>query len=208
MTNYSLHDCKILDNKTGDIGKSSANYAIEDFKVWNTESATISPYMGDDSMEPYLEYCGNQLKMTENRGVYILNRTSNHGANTFQTMGASEGRSLYWEVAEWIRNHAGKFPGIGAVIGAPNLKDLGNIARFYAEGVYPVASLIPGVGGQGGKADEVIKVLSDAGYDLDITRINFSSGFTHPWGEEPAPDDWKKIIVENLDNYNRLTATA
>ncbi len=199
----------ILDYKRGDIGKSSANYAREGFGFWNADAVTISPYMGSDSMTPFLDYCDMQLEKTENRGVYVLNLTSNPGAKDFEMKKMENGSTLYMSVAEWIRNHAGQFPGLGAVVGAPDLTGLRNIAKFYADTDAKIPLLIPGVGGQGGKADEVVEALNSVGYNKNIARINVSSGLTHPWGEKvPAPDDWHKIIIEKLFEYNKLTGMA
>jgi orotidine-5'-phosphate decarboxylase len=68
--------------------------------------------------------------------------------------------------------------------------------------------LIPGVGGQGGKADEVVAKLREAGYDLSLARINSSSELTHPWAKknEPAPEDFAKVCVEQLHKLNEQTA--
>jgi len=207
----------ILDFKRGDIGKSSANYGVEGFEFWNADAATIAPYMGGDSMRPFAEWCDKQPQKAENRGVYALNLTSNPGANDFEMQDMANGKKLYMKVAEWIRDNAEKHPGLGAVVGAPDLNGLRDIAKFYnANPEVEVPLLIPGInglnaasGGQGGRADEVVTVLKYVGYDISIVRPNVSSGLTHPWGEKnPAPDDWKKIIVDNLFQYNKLTGMA
>lgn len=199
----------ILDFKRGDIGKSSANYAEVGFKVWDADAVTISPYMGEDSMIPFAEYCGLQPAMTENRGVYILNLTSNSGAKDFEMLDVVDGKKVYMKVSEWIRNNAGRYPGLGAVVGAPDLNELSKIARFNTETIDLIPLLIPGVGGQGGNANQVSNVLRDAGYDHKIVRINVSSGLTHPWGEKsPAPDDWYKVITDKLFEYNKETGMA
>lgn len=195
----------ILDFKRGDIGKSSDNYSIEGFEVFNADAVTIAPYMGEDSMLPFADWCDHQIKREENRGVYALNLTSNPGARDFEMKELKNGKPLFMEVSEWIRNNAGKYPGLGAVVGAPNLKGLADIASFYRDTDADIPLLIPGVGGQGGKADEVANTLNAVGYDMKIVRINVSSGLTHPWGETTAPDDWKKIIVDKLFEYNKLT---
>jgi orotidine-5'-phosphate decarboxylase len=165
--------------------------------------------MGSDSMLPFAEYCDIQPSMTENRGVYILNLTSNPGAEDFEMLETVDGKKVYMKVSEWILAHAGRYPGLGAVIGAPNIEGLRDIAKLYAESPYPVPPLIPGVGGQGGKFDEVAGTLQDVGYEMNIVRINISSGLTHPWGEDkPAPDDWYKIIVDELFKYNKMSGLA
>lgn len=199
----------IMDFKRGDIGKSSANYAEVGFKVWKADAVTISPYMGEDSMVPFAEYCGLQMGISENRGVYVLNLTSNPGAKDFEMLDIVGGKKVYMKVSEWIRNNAGRYPGLGAVVGAPDLGQLSKIARFNMETIDQIPLLIPGVGGQGGSAKQVSNTLRDAGYDPSIVRINVSSGLTHPWGEKnPAPDDWFKVITDKLAQYNQETGMA
>ena len=195
----------ILDPKLGDIGKSSQNYAEEVFDGWEVNATTVAPYMGTDSIVPFANYCLN------GHGVYVLDRTSNPGADDFQTKKIDGGEKLYMLVADWIRRQAKLTPGIGAVVGAPNLADLQAIAAFYAEAEVLISLLIPGVGGQGGSALDVSKTLRDVSYDMNVVRINISSGFTHPWGEKneaPGGDDWKKVIVETLHDHNVQTGMA
>ena len=191
----------ILDYKRGDISKSSKNYAREGFEVWKADAVTINPYMGEDCVSPFIEYCNN-----EGKGVYILNRTSNKGAKDFQNLDVifeNKTMPLYMVVAykilEWSQHKAG----IGAVVGATSLYELSDLAKLYNEKEIPL--LIPGVGGQGAKADEVVAILKDIVYDLSIVRINSSSGLTHPWvnKKEKAPDDFAKVCVEALYVLNK-----
>ncbi len=243
----------ILDYKRGDIAKSSANYAAEGFESWRADAVTIAPYMGTDSVMPFIGYCNE----VQEKGVYILNRTSNPGAQDFQGSRVIPGdieieniieerlreffrRSravpdeklysewiiasdesnfvrqgmresfretindssmpFYMAVAEKIIKWAEDKPGVGAVVGATSLDELELLVQMYSGKDIPL--LIPGVGGQGGKADEVINVLRDAGYDLSLARINSSSGLTHPWKNAPAPDDYAKVCVEELNKLN------
>ena len=175
----------ILDSKRGDIAKSSLNYAIEAFDSWQADAVTVSPYMGDDSVLPFA---------FENKGVYILNRTSNPGGKTLQNMLAidridcHEHYPFYIAVAHLIASWANEHEGIGAVVGATNMDELKDIVRYYAGKVVPV--LIPGVGSQGGSAEAVMDALRQATYDVRLARINSSSGLTHPWKKGPAPEDW------------------
>ncbi len=189
----------ILDNKRGDIAKSSANYAAVGFESWGADAVTVSPFMGTDSVGPFIKYCNNE----QGKGVYILNRTSNKGASDFQSLTTGGGLShLYQEVAykiiEWAKDH----PGVGAVIGATSPQELSDLAKLYY--MHDVPLLIPGVGGQGGSAEEVINRLVDRTYDLSLVRINSSSGLTHPWAKkkQAAPDDYAKVCVEELNKLN------
>jgi len=200
-----------FDGKMADIKKSSANYAKGVFEGWDADAMTVHPYMGSDSIIPFAEYCDFQVEKAEGRGAYILDLTSNPGADDFEMKKMASGKTLYMEVAQWIFDNAGRYPGLGAVVGAPDLNGLRDIASFYAKNPdVGIPILIPGVsgltskaGGQGGRADQVMSVLNYVGYDTRIARINVSSGLTQPWGAEPVPDDWKKIIVDNLSQYNK-----
>src|SRR3990167_2320325 len=105
----------ILDAKRGDIGKSSEAYSKEVFEVWKADAVTVNPYMGADSVMPFISYCGS------GKGVYILVRTSNPGANDLQRLGTETGRKLFMETAAKVAE--GHRPGAGAVVGATNAAD-------------------------------------------------------------------------------------
>lgn len=175
----------ILDSKRGDIAKSSENYAREAFDCWKADAVTVSPYMGSDSVLPFAY---------EDKGMYILNRTSNPGGKDFQDelvldrVDEKELYPLYQAVAIRIIGWNDGRRGIGAVVGATNPNELGRIAALYAGKDVPM--LIPGVGSQGGSASEVIAMMNEAGYELALSRINSSSGLTHPWKKGAAPEDW------------------
>ncbi|MBO8435604.1 MAG: orotidine-5'-phosphate decarboxylase [Spirochaetes bacterium] len=183
----------ILDSKRGDIARSSGNYAKEAFDCWKTDAVTVSPYMGTDSVMPFAY---------EGKGIYVLNRTSNPGAVDLQnivTMDAVDEKDLYpmyiavaHRIAYWATEHSG----IGAVVGATSMKELGEIASYYAGKDIPM--LIPGVGSQGGSAADVIAALKSSGYDLSLARINSSSGLTHPWKKGAAPEDWLDEVMSAI----------
>jgi len=189
----------ILDMKRGDIARSSGNYAEEAFTSWQGDAVTISPYMGGDSAGPFID-----LAASCGAGVYILNRTSNPGAAELQNLKLEDGRPLYFHVADRIAAWGAAAPTgtAGAVVGATSLRELGELAAFYARLKAPL--LIPGVGGQGGSASETVRVLRESGYPLELARINSSSGLTHPWQKkgEPVPADWASLVVEKLRSLN------
>lgn len=195
----------ILDYKRGDIATSSANYAREGFDGWGADAVTVSPYMGTDSVMPFIDRA-----MQDGGGVYILNRTSNPGAEDLQNLDTIESVPeamaigaipLYMVVSKKIIAWARGNLGVGAVVGATSLEELTNLAKFYSG--KDISLLIPGVGGQGGKADEVVARLRDVGYDLGIVRINSSSGLTYPWKiRDKCPADYAKVCVEALAKLN------
>jgi len=125
----------ILDAKRGDVGHSSAAYAKSIFQIYKADATTVNPYLGYDSLQPFLEY--------QTKGIFVLCLTSNLGFQDFQTLGANE--PLYLSVAKHVKewNHYGN---CGLVVGATKPEELKEIAKI-AEGM-PI--LIPGVGAQGG----------------------------------------------------------
>ncbi len=183
----------LLDAKRGDIGKTSTAYAKSVFEFWNSDAVTIAPYMGTDSVEPFIEWCEKE------KGVYILCRTSNKGAADLQDLKV-DGVPVYRKVAEnIIRWHK---PGVGAVVGATYLDELEEISRFFVDSKKEVSLLIPGVGSQGGSAREVVEVLRKTNNDILIHRINSSSGINYAYIEKNT-SDYAKAAVDALENLNK-----
>jgi orotidine-5'-phosphate decarboxylase len=161
----------ILDAKRGDIGRTSAAYATEAFDMWKADAVTIAPYMGSDSVRPFIERAEK-----EGKGVYVLVRTSNVGATDFQTLRLADGSQLFEavarKVAQWGTDANGN---VGAVVGATSVSELSQLASFFAACDPVVPLLIPGVGAQGGSAADVVRTLSSNGYALQNALINASS---------------------------------
>jgi orotidine-5'-phosphate decarboxylase len=139
----------IGDGKRGDIGNTAKAYAKALFVTFGFDAATVSPYLGFDSVEPFIEY--------KEKGVFILCRTSNPGAVNFQSLIDARGTPLYEVVArrakEW--NVHGN---IGLVVGATYTEELKAIRRLCPE--MPI--LIPGIGAQGGDLASTVKYGVDA----------------------------------------------
>ncbi len=191
----------ILDSKRGDIARSSKNYAVEAFDKWRADAVTVSPYMGTDSVMPFAY---------EDKGVYILNRTSNPGAAVLQNMlvvdrvDEKDMYPLYLAVAHTIYGFANEHHGIGAVVGATNMQELDYIADYFCDKDIPM--LIPGVGAQGGSAEEVMAALRKNNYDVRLARINSSSGLTSPWKKGQPGDDWLDQCMAAIKDLNGKTA--
>lgn len=186
----------ILDSKRGDIARSSLNYAFEAFDCWHVDAITVSPYMGTDSVSPF---------MVKEKGIYVLNRTSNPGGRDLQNL-HTNGEELYLSVANTIISWANDHQGLGAVVGATNPDELEIIAARYKESGISIPLLIPGVGSQGGNASEVMKRLKNVSYDISLVRINSSSNITHPWKNNSVPDNWLEVVVDNLQKLNNEIA--
>ncbi len=131
----------IADAKRADIGNSSMKYAKAYFEQFEFDSVTISPYMGKDSIEPFLEY--------EGKHAILLALTSNEGASDFQML-HSEGKLLYKEVIKKSRNWENAHR-LMYVVGATKAQALKEIRKIIPDSFL----LIPGVGAQGGSLEEV-----------------------------------------------------
>lgn len=125
----------ILDAKRGDIGSTAAAYASAAFEVWEADALTVSPYLGLESLSPFLKHA--------DRGLFVLCLTSNPGAEEFQTR-APLGEPLYMQVARRVA--AETPPTVGLVAGATQSERLAQIRAAAPDRWF----LVPGVGAQGG----------------------------------------------------------
>ena len=151
----------IADAKRGDIGNTSRQYAKTFFERYPFDAITIAPYMGEDSVSPFLEY--------EDKWVFILALTSNKGAYDFQYL-EDQGRPLYEHVIEKSLRWAENAPGnLGFVVGATKTEQLGAIREMAKEAFF----LVPGVGAQGGDLQGVCELGAN---ELGGLLINSSRG--------------------------------
>lgn len=149
----------VSDIKRGDIADTARMYAKAHFEGdFETDYVTLSPYMGLDSLEPYLGYVQNSEK-----GLFVLIRTSNRGAEDIQYIETSDGKRVYNHTADKIYSMAEKYMGvhgyssIGGVIGCTHV-DEGAMLRENYKNMF---MLIPGYGAQGGGAKDVAIYLRD-----------------------------------------------
>ncbi len=159
----------IGDVKRSDIAASAKQYAKAHFEGdFETDFITLNPYMGMDSIEPYLPYLTSGEK-----GVFVLLRTSNPGANDFEVLGV-DGKELFYHVGDKLKelndNYLGEYGygPIGLVVGATHSKEVEKIRNRYKSQFF----LIPGFGAQGGDAENVNKLL----IDLNAGVVNNSRG--------------------------------
>jgi orotidine-5'-phosphate decarboxylase len=134
----------ILDAKRGDIGDTAALYAREAFSRYGADAVTVNPYLGTDSLEPFLA--------TPGKGTIVLCRTSNTGSSEFQSL-TTDGEPLYVRVA---RTAAEKWRAIGEcalVVGATYPDELAQVRAIVGD--MPI--LVPGIGAQGGDVNAVIR---------------------------------------------------
>ncbi len=184
----------ILDAKRADIGKTSAAYAKNLFDFWGADAITVAPYMGQDSVSPFIEYT------KKDKGIYILARTSNKGAVDLQDLKIN-GVPLYMKTAEKITEWS-ENSGVGAVVGATYPKELEAISRFFAGSKKEIPLLIPGVGAQGGSAKEVVDALKNTKNPLSLHRINSSSGIIYAYQKQDT-DDYAGAAAKAIKQLNR-----
>ncbi|MBQ8270140.1 MAG: orotidine-5'-phosphate decarboxylase [Bacteroidaceae bacterium] len=156
----------IADAKRGDIGNTSALYARSFFEEMKVDSITVAPYMGEDSVKPFLAY--------EDTWVILLALTSNPGSHDFQLTKDEEGTMLFEKVLATSREWGSK-ENMMYVVGATQGKSFENVRRIVPEHFL----LVPGVGAQGGSLEEVCKygMNSDCGLLVNASRaIIFADG--------------------------------
>jgi orotidine-5'-phosphate decarboxylase len=150
----------IGDAKRGDIGNTSKMYAQSLFDYFQFDSITVNPYMGYDSIEPFLNYY--------NKIIFVLALTSNRGAEDFEKLKLADGGSLYQKVISRVESwNANK--NCGLVFGATNLVELKENINLFGE--LPV--LLPGVGTQGGDLEGVIRTFysnNNRNFIINVSR--------------------------------------
>lgn len=132
----------ILDAKRGDIGHTAAAYAKAAFEFYKADAVTVNPYLGHDSVEPFLEY--------KDKGTFVVCLTSNPGSKDFQVLGGEEPlfKSVARRVKDWNKNL-----NCGLVVGATSPDELKDLRML----VQDMPILIPGVGTQGGDLQSSVK---------------------------------------------------
>jgi orotidine-5'-phosphate decarboxylase len=138
----------ILDAKRGDIGSTAEQYAIEAFERYGADAVTLSPFMGFDSVQPYLKYHG--------KGAFLLCRTSNPGGDDLQSqrLASVDGQPLLYEhVARLAQGPWNENGQLGLVVGATYPKEIERVRELAPT----LPLLIPGVGAQGGDAVATVR---------------------------------------------------
>lgn len=182
---YIPENCfTIADAKRGDIGNTSSYYAKTFFEYLNFDSVTIAPYMGEDSVSPFLEFDG--------KWAIVLALTSNKGALDFQFTRDSNGEELYKKVlqksATW-----GSDENMMYVVGATRAAGIGEVRKLVPNHFF----LVPGVGAQGGSLTDV----ANFGWNKDCgLLVNSSRGILYASNgidfAEKAKDEARKIQQE------------
>lgn len=149
----------ILDAKRGDIGATAEQYAREAFDRYQADAVTLSPFLGLDSIEPYMKYDG--------KGLILLCRTSNPGGSDLQAQVLADGQSLYEHIARLASGPWNAGGQIGLVVGATYPGELARVRELAPT----LPLLIPGIGAQGGDAEATVR----AGWRLNGPIVVSSS---------------------------------
>jgi orotidine-5'-phosphate decarboxylase len=189
----------ILDGKRNDIGSTAIAYAqayLGEDSAWQADCLTINPYLGDDSLSPFVECCWQA-----DAGVFVLVKTSNPGGRNFQDLVADD-RPLYRHVAELVERFAEATVGdcgygaVGAVVGATYPQQLAELRA-----VMPHAwLLVPGYGAQGGAAEDVRDAFDAQGLGavINSSRAIIFAHSRPEFAHLPALD-WQSAVAAATD---------
>ncbi len=174
----------IGDAKRGDIGNTSAMYAASIFDYFKFDAVTLNPYMGYDSLQPFFQF--------KEKLNFILALTSNPSSEDFQKLILTGGEFLYQNVLKKITlwNTAGN---CGAVFGATNTSELKENLRLLQD----IPILLPGVGAQGGKIEDVVKIFKV------VNKFDFIINISRSIIYSDSSDNYADSALKELLRTNR-----
>jgi orotidine 5'-phosphate decarboxylase subfamily 2 len=179
----------ILDAKRGDIGSTAERQAASLLGELGADGVTLSPYLGEDAIEPFLAY--------PDRLVYILARTSNPSAGTFQDLRVEgTGERLHERVGAWAAERWPE-PRVGLVVGATAADDLLSLRRLLPRPAF----LVPGVGAQGGDVEAAVRSCHG---QLAPGLVNVTRGI----GGASMVADWRQAAAAAAQRWRGIMAEA
>lgn len=185
----------VLDAKRGDIGATAEQYAREAFERYGADAVTLNPYMGFDSIQPYLEW--------KDRGAIILCRTSNPGGSDLQFL-TVEGKPLYQHVARLVAEKWNTNGQCGLVVGATFPQELKEVRAIVGD----MPLLVPGIGAQGGDIQATVKAGCTAAQTGMM--INSSRAILYAKADEKAGEEFtqaaRRVAIDTRDAINRCRA--
>lgn len=178
----------IEDGKRNDIGNTADAYAKahlgkvltldnEEIESFNVDFLTVSPYLGSDSITPFINEA-----ITNNKGLFVLVKTSNHSGREIQDFSNSNGTKLYEEISKYLDNNSelliGKYgySALGAVVGATYPDEAKLIRNLMPKNIF----LVPGYGAQGGSAKDIVNCFNEDGLGA---IVNSSRGILYSYEE-------------------------
>ncbi|NTW49263.1 MAG: orotidine-5'-phosphate decarboxylase [Chlorobiales bacterium] len=174
------------DAKRGDIGTTSQMYAKAFFDHWQFDTLTVAPYMGYDSIEPFLQY--------PDKLTFVLCLTSNSGSKDFEEQPLKEGKLLYEKVLEKVLLW-NQHDNLGIVVGATKPEQLAEIRQAAPNLVF----LIPGIGAQGGSLEEAIRYGTDSAGGSAL--INTSRAIIYPQGNFSSIAEFQKAVAAKAEDF-------
>lgn len=183
----------ILDAKRGDIGATAHQYAREAFDRYGADAVTVNPYMGFDSVEPYMEW--------KERGVIVLCRTSNAGGSDLQFLDVG-GQPLYQHVARLVAEKWNKNGQCALVVGATFPDELAQVRSIVGD----MPLLVPGIGAQGGDIEATVRsgrTAAGMGMMINSSRAIL---YAQPQGGEDFAAAARRVALETRDAINRYRA--
>jgi orotidine-5'-phosphate decarboxylase len=182
----------ILDAKRGDIGSTAEQYAVEIFERYRADAITVNPYMGRDSVDPYLAYA--------DKGVILLCRTSNAGGSDLQflevgTPAAPE--KLYERVARLVADEWNTTGQCALVVGATFPGEIARVREIVGD----LPLLVPGIGAQGGDVEATLnagRTANGSGLMINSSRAILYAGKGEDYAEAA-----RRAALETRDTINR-----
>ncbi|MBK7324850.1 MAG: orotidine-5'-phosphate decarboxylase [Propionivibrio sp.] len=186
----------ILDAKRGDIGSTAEQYAVEIFERYQADAITVNPYMGRDSVEPYLAY--------PDKGVILLCRTSNPGGSDLQFLNvgmADQPEKLYERVARLVAREWNANGQCALVVGATFPGEIARVREIVGD----LPLLVPGIGAQGGDVQATVqagRTASGCGLMINSSRAILYAGIADDT-ESGFADAARRVALETRDTINR-----
>lgn len=186
----------IADAKRGDIGNTSKAYAISVFESFSFDSVTVAPYMGYDSIGPFLDF--------KEKFVFLLALTSNPGASDFQKVTIQNEAFLFEKVLEQSSKWA-TYENLGYVVGATKPEELAKIRNEYSDRVF----LIPGLGAQGGDAEASLRSNAGGPALFNVSRGIIYAGIESDFRAKirEKAQYFSEILRLSNDSHTRPTGT-
>lgn len=191
----------IADIKRGDIGSTAEGYSnaflgktkigSKEESIFDVEFVTLNPYIGIDSIKPFIEDCKKY-----NKGIFVLIKTSNPSSGDIQDVKMENGEELYTKVAKLVENWGEELRGeygyssVGGVVGATYPEQLESLRKIAPHTFF----LIPGYGAQGGKANDIAKAFDGNGIGgiVNSSRGLMCAYKSELWKEKYSEDEFEK----------------
>jgi len=167
----------VLDAKRGDIGSTAEQYAREAFERYKADAVTLNPYLGFESLEPYLAW--------SKKGLILLCRTSNPGSAALQTVTDSDGQPLYLRIAQLVAEQWNRNGQCALVVGATWPDELARVRTQVGD----MPLLVPGIGAQGADIDAAVKAGANSqgtGMMINSSRAILYASEGEDWAQAAA----------------------